>query len=92
MWGMMKRLKERIEGMLKQGSIIEPWEREKLQHLLRTKKWNPYCIRHSAITFDGDMLPDFALKRKVRWSMNSKQPYEEIKASETGTMCALEEK
>jgi hypothetical protein len=30
MWGMMKRLKERIERMLKQGSIIEPQEREKL--------------------------------------------------------------
>jgi hypothetical protein len=53
MWGMMKRLKERIDRMLKQGSITDPEEREKLQHLLRTKKWNPYCLRHSAITFDS---------------------------------------
>ena len=33
-----------------------------------------YCIRHSAITYDSDSLPEFALKKKVRWSMNSK-PY-----------------
>jgi integrase/recombinase XerD len=34
MWGMMKRLKERIERMLKQGSVTDPQEREKLQQLL----------------------------------------------------------
>lgn len=79
MWGMMKRLKGRIERLLKQGSIRDPEEREKLQYLLRTKKWNPYCIRHSAITFDSDLLPDYALKRKVRWSMNSKQASRYIK-------------
>lgn len=79
MWGMMKRLKERIETMLKQGSISDPEKKEKLQYLLRTKKWNPYCIRHSAITFDSDLLPDYALKRKVRWSMNSKQASRYIK-------------
>jgi hypothetical protein len=79
MWGMMKRLEERIERMLKQGSVTDPHEREKLQHLLRTKKWNPYCVRHSAITFDSDLLPDYALKRKVRWSMNSKQASRYIK-------------
>src|SRR5690606_28995587 len=54
-------------------------QREKLEYLLRTKKWNPYCIRHSAITFDSDLLPDYALKRKVRWSMNSKQASRYIK-------------
>jgi integrase/recombinase XerD len=79
MWGMMKRLKERIEHMIKQGSVTDPQEREKLQRLLLTKKWNPYCIRHSAITFDSDFLPDYALKRKVRWSMNSKQASRYIK-------------
>jgi integrase/recombinase XerD len=34
---------------------------------------------HSAITFDSDLLPDYALKRKVRWSMNSKQASRYIK-------------
>ena len=29
------------------------------------KKWNPYCIRHSAITSDSDFLPEYALKKKV---------------------------
>jgi hypothetical protein len=47
--------------------------------LLKTKKWNPYCIRHSAITSDSDYLPEYALKKKVRWSMNSKQGSRYIK-------------
>jgi integrase/recombinase XerD len=51
----------------------------KLEYLLRTKKWNPYCIRHSVITSDADYLPEFALKKMVRWSMNSKQPSRYIK-------------
>jgi integrase/recombinase XerD len=46
---------------------------------LQTKKWNPYCIRHSSITSDSDFLPDYALKKKVRWSMNSKQGSRYIK-------------
>jgi len=46
---------------------------------LTTKKWNPYCIRHSAITADSDYLPEYALKKKARWSMNSKQGSRYIK-------------
>ena len=46
---------------------------QKLEHLLRTKKWNPYCFRHSAITADSDYLPEYAVKKKVRWVMDSKQ-------------------
>ena len=65
--------------MLKNGKITDPKEREILQYLPQTKKWNPYCIRHSAITYDSDCLPEFALKKKVRWSMNSKQPARYIK-------------
>jgi integrase/recombinase XerD len=42
-------------------------------YLLRTKKWNPYCLRHSAITYDSDYLPEYAVKKKARWSMNSRQ-------------------
>jgi len=65
--------------LLKNGKITDPKEREILQYLPQTKKWNPYCIRHSAITYDSDSLPEFALKKKVRWSMNSKQPASYIK-------------
>ena len=50
-----------------------------LDFLINTKKWNPYCIRHSAITSDSDFLPEYALKKKVRWSMNSKQGSRYIK-------------
>src|SRR5919202_4070129 len=79
MWTMMKQLRERIIHMLKAGSITDENEQQKLEYLLRTKKWNPYCIRHSAITSDSDYLSGYGLNKKVRWSMNSKQPSRYIK-------------
>lgn len=79
MWTMMKQLKKRILRMLQEGAIEDPAEREKLEYLIKTKKWNPYCLRHSAITADSDFLPEYALKKKVRWSMNSKQGSRYIK-------------
>jgi integrase len=75
----MKQLRERIIRLLENGEINNLEEREKLEHLLKTKKWNPYCIRHSAITSDSDYLPEYALKKKVRWSMNSRQGTRYIK-------------
>jgi integrase/recombinase XerD len=79
MWTMMKQLRNRIVRMLENGSITDHEEREKLQYLLKTKKWNPYCLRHSSISSDSDFLPEYALKKKVRWSMNSKQGARYIK-------------
>jgi integrase/recombinase XerD len=79
MWTMMKQLQNRIYRMLENGSIVDEKERQRLEFLLKTKKWNPYCIRHSAITSDSDFLPEYALKKKVRWSMNSKQGARYIK-------------
>jgi hypothetical protein len=76
---MMELLKRRIVNILDHAELDDKEEIEKLRCLLRTKKWNPYCIRHSAITSDSDYLPDFALKKKVRWSMNSKQASRYIK-------------
>jgi hypothetical protein len=75
----MKQLQKRIIKLLKEHSITDQKEIEKLHFLLRTKKWNPYCIRHSAITSDSDYLPEYALKKKVRWSMNSRQGSRYIK-------------
>ena len=59
----------------------DKWQKriEKLEYLLKIKRWNPYCIRHSAITSESDYLPEYALKKKVRWSMNSKQGSRYIK-------------
>jgi ribosomal protein L37E len=79
MWMMMKQLCNRITRMLKDGSITDNEECQNLEYLLKTKKWNPYCIRHSAITSDSNFLPEYALKKKVRWSMNSKQGSRYIK-------------
>ena len=42
----MKQLRKRIERLLKNGEIIDKIEKEKLECLLKTKRWNPYCIRH----------------------------------------------
>src|SRR6476660_6964711 len=47
--------------------------------VISNKRLNHNYIRHSAITYDSDYLPEFALKKKVRWSMNSKQGTRYIK-------------
>jgi hypothetical protein len=75
----MYLLKKRIIRLLESEEIKNKKEREKLRYLLATKKWNPYCIRHSSITSDSDYLPEYALKKKVRWSMNSRQGSRYIK-------------
>ena len=75
----MKQLRGRIIRLLKNGEVTNHDQQENLWSLIKTKKWNPYCIRHSAITADSDYLPDFALKKKVRWCMNSKQGSRYIK-------------
>jgi integrase/recombinase XerD len=78
-WDMMRQLKKRIKRLLDNNEIRDTIEKEKLKFLINTKKWNPYCIRHSSITHDSDYLPEYALKKKVRWSMNSKQGARYIK-------------
>jgi integrase/recombinase XerD len=80
----MKQLRKRINRLLacddsSHPPVIDKEENEKLEYLVKTKKWNPYCIRHSSITSDSDYLPEYALKKKVRWSMNSKQGSRYIK-------------
>ena len=75
----MKRLKSRIGRLIESGEITNETEKEKLRAMLITKRFNPYCLRHSSITHDSDFLPDYALRKKVRWSMNSKQPSRYIK-------------
>jgi len=75
----MKQLRQRIVRLLENGEINNHDERHNLEYLLKAKKWNAYCIRHSAITADSDYLPEYALKKKVRWSMNSKQGSRYIK-------------
>ena len=80
LWTMMKQLKSRITRMIESWEITEETERERLRGVFTTKRFNPYCLRHSSISYDSDYLPDYALKKKVRWSMNSKQPSRYIKS------------
>jgi len=79
LWKMMMNLRKRIVDLLKSDAINDEKERQKLEYLVKSKKWNPYCIRHSAISSDSDYLPGYALNKKVRWSPNSKQPGRYIK-------------
>ena len=76
----MNQLRTNIIRLLEANSITDEKERQILEYLVKAKKWNPYCIRHSAITSDSDFLPEYALKKKVRWSMNSKQSARYIKS------------
>jgi hypothetical protein len=71
--------RNRVIRLLSSSEITDKEERQKLEILVKTKKWNPYCFRHSSISSDSDYLPDFALKKKVRWSMNSRQGARYIK-------------
>lgn len=68
-WSMMKNLKKRVSRLIQIDAIKSKEEKEKLEIILKTKKFNPYCLRHSSITYDSDYLPDYALKKKCRWSM-----------------------
>jgi integrase/recombinase XerD len=62
----MMQLQKRIVRLVESGEITDETERNKLESLITTRRWTPYCIRHSAITSDSDYLPEFALKKKVR--------------------------
>ena len=79
MWTMMNQLKNRILKKLEEESIKISKKKKNLEYLIKSKKWNPYCLRHSSISSDSDFLPEYALKKKVRWSMNSKQGIRYIK-------------
>jgi site-specific recombinase XerD len=77
-WQVLNQLRLRIKRLSGSGSI-EGERRQKIEYLLRVKKWNGYCFRHSAITADSDHPPEYALKKKVRWVMNSQQGNRYIK-------------
>ena len=51
--------------MLENGTITNDEEKQKLEYFLKSKKWNPYCLRHSAITSDSDFLPEYALYHQL---------------------------
>ena len=72
--------------MLENGMISNFEEKQKMEHLLRIKNWNPYCLRHSAITYDSDYLPEYAVKKKARWSMKSRQGSRYIKSRIEGDL------
>ncbi len=79
LWTIMRQLRSRITVLIRSGSITDEKELANLGHLIKTKNWAPYCLRHSSITCDAETYSEFALRKKVRWSMNSNQPARYIK-------------
>jgi integrase/recombinase XerD len=79
LWRVTEQLRKRIIAIIESDSLTDESEREKLLLLITTKKWNPYCFRHSSITWDAERYNEFSLRKKVRWSMNSVQPARYIK-------------
>ncbi|MGB6528722.1 MAG: site-specific integrase [Candidatus Nitrosopolaris sp.] len=72
-WKMVYSLRLIIKNMVEDGTISGK-EKEKMEFLLSTKAWSPYCMfRHSSLTADADTLPEFVLKKKARLTMDSKQ-------------------
>ena len=65
MWTMMKQLRQRVIRLIENGSITSNEERQKLSHLIKTKKWNPYCIRHSAISLRLGFLTRVCLEENA---------------------------
>ncbi|MGA9154518.1 MAG: hypothetical protein WBZ36_28365 [Candidatus Nitrosopolaris sp.] len=78
-WQVMNRLKERIQRLVDNGSITDSNTKHRLEHLLINRKWNPYCFRHSAITNDSNHYPEYVVRKKARWTMDSKQANRYIK-------------
>ncbi len=79
LWTIMRQLRTRISVLIHSSSITDEKELANLQHLIKSKNWAPYCLRHSSITCDAESYSEFALRKKVRWSMNSNQPARYIK-------------
>ena len=44
-----------------------------LQFYSKLKNGTLYCVRHSSLTDKADYLPEYALRKVARWSMNSRQ-------------------
>ena len=79
LWWIMKELKRKIRKKLDEGLITDEKEVELLERLLITKSWNPYCIRHSAITDDNANLKG-DIAAKVGWTPNTKQRNRYVKS------------
>jgi integrase/recombinase XerD len=71
-WIVLETLRERIKRLVETESVTGE-EKQKLEYLLRAKKWSPYCFRHSAIWIDLNRLPPGAVEKKVRWVPGSTQ-------------------
>ena len=79
LWWIMIELKRKIRKKLDEGLITDEKEIELLERLLKTKSWNPYCIRHSAITDDNANLKG-DIAAKVGWKPNTKQRNRYVKS------------
>jgi hypothetical protein len=59
-------------GLLRDSSIPER-DKAYIKNML-TKPWNPYIIRHSALTAKSKILKESTLRDHAGWSMMSRMP------------------
>ncbi len=76
----MKNLKNRIAKFVESDAINSKRRKGKIGNYSQNKEIQILIVYvYSSITNDSDYLPDFALKKKCRWSMNSRQGNRYIK-------------
>src|SRR3954453_8091878 len=68
-----RNYKQKYFPNLSNDQTIEERDRAYLRNLL-TKPWNPYIIRHSALTQKSQILKEITLRDHTGWSMTSRMP------------------
>lgn len=69
-WNVMNQLKKRIQRLLQANQIADQEERRRLEFLLNTKKFNPYCVRHSKKDngrTQGNRIRNFGTRDQCTW-------------------------
>jgi integrase len=65
-----KRYREECFPKLLENPNVPPEDKQKIRDLLK-KPWNPYVLRHSALTHKSTMLKEHVLRQHAGWSGRS---------------------
>ena len=69
----IRSYRQRFFPKLLSDPSLEEREKSLIRNLL-TKPWNPYIMRHSALTHKSQILKESTLRDHAGWSMTSKMP------------------
>jgi hypothetical protein len=65
--------KKKVIPSLMEDPNVPKQDREQLSNLIK-KPFNPYILRHSALTHKATFLREHVLRQHAGWTMNSKMP------------------